>query len=106
VGEIRDEYDQGEEHEVQRLSDDEYVFSGRVALDDVFDYLRVDLSGDMADTLGGFIYGEIGRVPLGGEQINIDGWVLTVAQVSGRRIRKIVAKRNSSETVEEGNHEA
>lgn len=106
VGEIRDEYDQGEEHEVQRLSDDEYVFSGRVALDDVFDNLRVDLSGDMADTLGGFIYGQIGRVPLGGEQIKIDGWVLTVAQVSGRRIRKIVAKRNSSETIEEGNHEA
>ncbi|NTW44071.1 MAG: HlyC/CorC family transporter [Anaerolineaceae bacterium] len=106
VGEIRDEYDQGEEHLVQRLSDDEYVFSGRVALDDVFDNLRVDLSGDMADTLAGFIYGQIGRVPLGGEQIKIEGWVLTVAQVSGRRIRKIVAKRNSSETIEEGNHEA
>jgi len=106
VGEIRDEYDQGEEHQVQRLSDDEYVFSGRVALDDVFDNLRVDLSGDMADTLGGFVYGQIGRVPLGGEQIKIDGWVLTVAQVSGRRIRKIVAKRNSSEIIEEGNHEA
>jgi len=105
VGEIRDEYDQGEEHQVQRLSDDEYVFSGRVALDDVFDNLRVDLSGDMADTLGGFIYSHIGRVPLGGEQIKIDGWVLTVAQVSGRRIRKIVAKRNSSETVEEGKNE-
>jgi len=105
VGEIRDEYDQGEEHQVQKLSDDEYVFSGRVALDDVFDHLRVDLSSDMADTLGGYIYGQIGRVPLGGEQIKIDGWVLTVALVSGRRIRKIVAKRVNVIQESQENHE-
>jgi CBS domain containing-hemolysin-like protein len=105
VGEIRDEYDQGEEHQVQKLSDDEYVFSGRVALDDVFDHLRVDLSSDMADTLGGYIYGQIGRVPVGGEQIKIDGWVLTVALVSGRRIRKIVAKRVNVNQESQENHE-
>jgi CBS domain containing-hemolysin-like protein len=47
----------------------------------------------MADTLGGYIYGQIGRVPVGGEQIKVDGWLLTVSQVSGRRIRKVLAKR-------------
>ncbi len=93
VGEIRDEYDQAEEHPVQRLSDDEYVFSGRISLDDVFDHLGVDLNSDVADTLGGYIYGQIGRVPVGGEQIKIEGWILTVAQVLGRRIRKVLAKR-------------
>ncbi len=102
VGEIRDEYDQGEEHQVMRLSNDEFVFSGRVALDDVFDNLGVDLNSDVADTLGGYIYGQIGRVPIGGEQIKIDGWILTVAQVSGRRIRKILAKRIITEAESDG----
>ncbi len=93
VGEIRDEYDQGEELEYQQISDDEVIFSGRIDLDDVYDILGVDLTDDMADTLGGYIYGQIGRVPIGGEQIKVDGWLLTVAQVSGRRIRQVLAKR-------------
>ena len=93
VGEIRDEYDQGEELEYQHVSDDEVIFSGRIDLDDVYDILGVDLTEDMADTLGGYIYGQIGRVPIGGEQIKVDGWLLTVAQVSGRRIRQVLAKR-------------
>ncbi len=93
VGEIRDEYDQAEELLFQQLSDDEVVFSGRIALDDVYDILGVDLTEDMSDTLGGYVYGQIGRVPVGGEQIKVDGWLLTVSQVSGRRIRKVHAKR-------------
>ena len=93
VGEIRDEYDQGEELEFQQVSADEVIFSGRIDLDDVYDILGVDLTEDMADTLGGYIYGQIGRVPLGGEQIKVDGWLLTVSQVSGRRIRQVMAKR-------------
>lgn len=93
VGEIRDEFDQGEELEFQQISDDEFIFSGRIDLDDVHDLLGVDLTEDIADTLGGYIYGQIGRVPVGGEQIKVDGWNLTVSQVSGRRIRKVVATR-------------
>ncbi len=93
VGEIRDEYDQAEELEYQQVSDDEVIFSGRIDLDDVYDILGVDLTEDMADTLGGYIYGQIGRVPVGGEQIKVDGWLLTVSQVSGRRIRQVMAKR-------------
>ena len=93
VGEIRDEYDQGEELLFQKLSDDEVIFSGRIDLDDVYDILGVDLTEDMSDTLGGYVYGQIGRVPVGGEQIKVDGWLLTVSQVSGRRIRKVHAIR-------------
>ena len=93
VGEIRDEYDQSEEYEYQIISPDEVIFSGLIDLDDVYDILGVDLRDDMADTLGGYIYGRIGRVPIGGEQIIVGDWMLTVAQVSGRRIRKILAKR-------------
>ncbi len=93
VGEIRDEYDQGEELEYQQISENEYLFSGRIDLDDVYDILGVDLTDDVSDTLGGYIYGQIGRVPVGGEQIKVDGWMLTVQLVSGRRIRKVLANR-------------
>ena len=96
VGEIRDEYDQGEELLFQQVTDDEYIFSGRIDLDDLNDLIGTHLTKDMADTLGGYIYAQVGRVPVGGEKIIVNDWVLTVEQVSGRRIRKVHANRFDS----------
>lgn len=93
VGEIRDEYDQSEEQPYQEISPDEYLFQGRIDLDDLNEVLGTHLTKEVADTLGGFIYGQIGRVPVGNEQIPVDGWQLTVEQVLGRRIRKVRAVR-------------
>ncbi len=101
VGEIRDEYDQSEELLFQEINPSEFIFQGRIDLDDFNEILETDLTKDIADTLGGFIYGEIGRVPAEGEQVRIDGWVLTVEQVIGRRIRMVRAKRYHAGDMEE-----
>ncbi len=95
VGEIRDEYDQGEELLFQQLSEDECILSGRIGLDDLNELLGTHLVTDMADTLGGYIYSNIGRVPIGGEHIRIEDWDLAVEQVSGRRIRTVRALRQA-----------
>jgi len=93
IGEVRDEYDAGEEMLYQQVGPDEYVFQGRIDLDDFNEVMGTHLTKEAADTLGGFIYGQMGRVPAGGEQIQAEDVVLTVEQVSGRRIRKVRAKR-------------
>jgi CBS domain containing-hemolysin-like protein len=93
VGEIRDEYDQSEEALYQQISPDEFLIQGRMDLDDVNELLGTHYSKEVADTLGGFIYGEMGRVPVGGEQVSVEGWTLTVEQISGRRIRKVRTRR-------------
>jgi putative hemolysin len=93
VGEIRDEYDQSEELLFQKLSDNEYLLQGRMDLDDVNELLDTHLTKDNADTLGGLIYGEIGRIPSEGEQVTIEGWVLAVEHVRGRRIHMVHATR-------------
>lgn len=103
VGEIRDEYDQGEEVFVQQLSNDEYLFSGRVSLDDFNDALGTELVTDNADTLGGYIYGELGRVPNEGDQLQVENWKLTVEEVRGRRISRIRCVRGSNTAQEETN---
>jgi CBS domain containing-hemolysin-like protein len=93
VGEIRDEYDQAEELLFQVLNAGEYVFQGRVDLDDFNEIMGSDLPKSEADTLGGFIYSRIGRVPTAGDKIQVDNLQLTVEQVSGQRIRKVHARR-------------
>ena len=101
VGEIRDEYDQGEELLYQQISPDEYLFHGRIDLDDFNEILGTHLVTDLADTLGGYLYGIIGRVPVGGEQVQVEDWQLSIEQVSGRRIRKIRARRERSDVENE-----
>ncbi len=91
VGEIRDEYDQSEERIFEKISDNEYIFHGRIDLDAFNNVMSAHIPKDVADTLGGFIYSQIGRVPVGGEQIEVENLLLTVEMVSGRRIRRVRA---------------
>jgi CBS domain containing-hemolysin-like protein len=92
VGEIRDEYDQEEEFPYQALADGEYVFLGRVGMDDFNEIMGSDLPTDDADTLGGYIYSQLGRVPIVGESVQQGNLLLTVELVSARRIRKVRAR--------------
>ncbi len=103
VGEIRDEYDQAEELPFQRLGEQDYLFLGRVDLDDFNEIMHSSLQKDEAETLGGFIYSRIGRVPVNGESVQVEDLTLTVEQVSGRRIRKVRATR--PETPAQSNQE-
>lgn len=102
VGEIRDEYDEEEEFPFQDLGNGAYLVLGRVDINEFNETMHSDLPRDEADTLGGFIYSQIGRVPVNGESLQVNGLRLTVEQVSGRRIRKVRAERLPSlEDVEE-----
>ncbi len=91
-GDIRDEFDQSEELPYQKIGEGEFIFQGRIGLDDFNELLGSCLSAEESDTLGGVIYSRVGRVPATGEQVRIDNLLLTVEQVSGRRIRKVRAR--------------
>jgi len=95
VGEIQDEYDLAEESPYHEVGDGEYIFLGRVDLDDFNEVLGSHLTKDEADTLGGLIFSRMGRVPASGEWVQVDDLLLTVEQVSARRIRKVRVKRVS-----------
>lgn len=89
IGDIQDEYDMNEEAEYIMLGEDHYVVDASIDLDDFNDLLDVELPTDESDTLGGFIYSHLGRIPLINEEIDHDNLKLTVLSVDGRRIRKV-----------------
>jgi putative hemolysin len=92
VGEIQDEFDQAEELPYEEIGEGEYLFQGKIGLDDFNEIMDSHLPSDEAETLGGFIYNQVGRVPANGEIIHVGNLLLTVTQVSGRRIRKVRAQ--------------
>ncbi|MEO1289009.1 MAG: hemolysin family protein [Chloroflexota bacterium] len=92
VGDIRDEYDLNEENEYIQQNDDEFVIDAGMDVDDVNELLGTSINSDDSDTLGGYIFLQIGRVPIVGEAIDTDELHLTVRSIEGRRIRKVLVK--------------
>lgn len=93
VGDIQDEYDDHEEAEYVQNGDDDYLIDASMDLDDVNDLLNTTFDTNMTDTLGGFIYMQLGRVPEVGEIIETDEVTLLVRSIDGRRIRKVHVTR-------------
>ncbi len=89
VGEIRDEYDINEEEIYQKVGQHEYIVDAGIDLDDLNRLLDSDLPTDDSDTLGGYVFSRLGKVPEEGEQIEEDGLHMQVLSVDDRRIRKI-----------------
>jgi putative hemolysin len=93
VGEIQDEYDQSEEAPYVKVGDGEYIFQGRVDLKEFNEVMGNQLSTEETETLGGFIYEQVGRVPVSGESLQVGDVSLTIEQVTRRRIRKVRARK-------------
>lgn len=100
VGEILDEYDFAEELPYERLHDNEYIFSGGIDIDDVNVITGAQIPKDTSETLGGYIYGRLGKVPIPGETVEVGGLRLSVEQVLGRRILKVRAKSIATKSPE------
>ncbi len=99
VGEILDEYDNANEEDLyQELDEKEYLFQGRISLDDFNEVMNSHLPKDDAETLAGYLYDQMGRVPQGGEGIVVDGLSFTIDLVSGRRIRRVRVSRAINST--------
>ena len=96
VGDITDEHDEEESHdEIVRVSAHVVDVDARIEVEDLQSELGIFLaeeSGEEADfeTLGGWVFAELGRVPKAGEMVPHDSGVkFEIMQADGRRITKI-----------------
>ncbi len=98
VGEIQDEYDR-EEAPIERVNDSEAILDARVSIDalnELFGFQADEAEQDY-DTVGGFVYHHLGKVPVAGDEVRVDGLTLRVLSVLGRRIKKVRATRRHEE---------
>jgi CBS domain containing-hemolysin-like protein len=89
VGPIQDEYDIGEEDEIQFISPNEVVLDGRVSVDDVNELLKLDIAADDYDTIGGYVLNQLGAAPKVGATLKLGNAELRVEAVQGTRIKKV-----------------
>ena len=92
VGEIRDEYDM-EAEPVVREGEDTFVFSAKVAIDDMVERLGREIELGAFETVGGYVLARVGRVPAVGEQLIFDGLEVEILEAERRRIHKVRIRR-------------
>lgn len=102
VGQIGDEHD-SEVPDVAPLGDLRYRVNAALPITELNDALGVDLPHEHWNTVGGLMFGLLGKIPAAGAVVDIDGLQFTAESVRGRRIVTVVIKRTAPvEEAEEG----
>lgn len=88
VGEIVDEHDEVDP-EVRLLPTGESLVDASMAIGDFNDHFGTNLPDDDHETIAGYLFGALERVPEVGESIDADGWRFTIEELEGRRITAV-----------------
>ena len=105
VGEIEDEFDLPDES-IERLDDGRVRVHGTFPIDDFNEQFGVSLPIEDYHTLGGFVFGMLGRAPEPGDEVEHDGIRFTVLTVEGSRIQRLEVQLPPQEPTEERLEEA
>ncbi len=90
-GEIHDEYD-SEEFVEKRISENEYIFSGRLELDFLSQKYELNFPDDESETLSGYIINYHETIPRQKERIIIDNYEFDILNVGDTRIEMVKLK--------------
>jgi CBS domain containing-hemolysin-like protein len=100
VGEIKDEFDLEQVKEFVRLNDEEFVVQGQLVLYELKELANLELENAEVSTIGGYVVQLLGHLPKQGEQVQIDGYLVTITQTDGRRILQLHFKKQPPEPAE------
>ncbi|WP_435157513.1 hemolysin family protein [Haladaptatus sp. DFWS20] len=90
VGDIRDEFDTAaQELSIETQEDGTYIVDGGVPIQEVNDRLNARFESESVETIGGFVFSNLGQAPEVGDQIERDGYILSVAAIDDARITRL-----------------
>ena len=96
IGDIKDEYDK-EEQIFERVSDSEFLVDAKISVDELNELIDAELPAEDYDTLGGFVYTELDKIPTVGDVVTHDDLTITVLASKGRRVTKVKIVRERPE---------
>ncbi len=104
IGDIQDEYDK-EEVLYEKVSDNEYIIDAKIGIDELNELLNTKLTDQDYDTLGGFVYTQLDKIPSVGDEVRYHDLTFTVLSAKGRRITKVKVVRQPPPPPPEENHD-
>jgi Mg2+/Co2+ transporter CorC len=97
VGDIQDEFD-FEKEEFRKINANEFSVDGALGLYELNDLAKIDLESPDVSTIGGYVTHLLGHLPKTGEQVKIDGYLVTVSEADNRRVKQLHFKKSSDAT--------
>lgn len=97
VGNIFDEYDEEDDEDITSIDNDTFLVKGTTDLSDVEDFFDITFEeSEDYDTLGGFLIGQLGRIPEEGEnpEIIIYNILFKIEKIEEKRIELIKVSKN------------
>jgi CBS domain containing-hemolysin-like protein len=91
VGEIEDEFDIAEV-QIEQVDEDNYRIDGMFPIDEFNERFGTELPDEDFHTVGGFVFGQLGRAPEPGDDVIFGGMRFDVLEVDGTRIEKIAVE--------------
>ena len=96
VGEIEDEFSRTREAEVVRLPDGAVLVDAGLTTENVEELFGTRIDNTDVDTVGGYVYHSLGRIPQLGDVVVTDHLHIEVVSILGRRLRKLRIQRIDS----------
>ncbi|HYK84251.1 MAG TPA: hemolysin family protein [Ktedonobacteraceae bacterium] len=104
VGDIQDEYDR-EEQLYQQVNENEYIFNAKINIDEFNELMDTQLDDTDYETLGGFLYAQLDKIPNIGDAVMFNDLTFTVLTTRGRRITQVKVVRHQKHQLDEGQRE-
>ncbi|MFQ5667378.1 MAG: hemolysin family protein [Candidatus Binatia bacterium] len=98
VGEIRDEFDREELLTIRKFDEQSYQALGRVKVLDFNRETSWKITAERGDTLAGLVFNALGHAPRRGEVVEVPGYRIVVADVSGNRVTQVRVIKQPDET--------
>ncbi|HEX3865142.1 MAG TPA: hemolysin family protein, partial [Gemmatimonadaceae bacterium] len=97
VGEILDEYDEPPEHP-EREGANVVVVPGSTNIGELNERFGLEVPEDDYTTIGGYVFGAVGRLPVVGDRTTVGGVMFTVREMDGRRINTLTVEMPAAPT--------
>ena len=97
VGEIEDEFDENE-LEIEHLPDGSALVDARMHVEDFNESFNADINPEGFDTLGGFLFSKLGKIPNIGNIVTVSGLEIEVTSTTGRRIKRVRVLQSDPES--------
>ena len=90
VGEIEDEHDKDDDFNFKKINSHTFEAKAEMTIEEFNNETKFNISNEEVDTLGGYIFSKINRVPYTGEVINIENlYQFEIIDADPRKIKKI-----------------
>ncbi|WP_157064937.1 hemolysin family protein [Thermotalea metallivorans] len=88
VGDILDEYD-AEIDLIEHLGENSLIVNAKASIEEINEVLHIELPEDEYDSIGGFVFNALGRIPVKDDAIEFDDITIKVLSVHNRRIKQL-----------------